>query len=127
MSPTRNRRDRYLAADTLEPVAQAARVGKRLSRRPSSRPIGALGLRRQERAFEAIVERYRKPILRYCRRFLPEARAEDALQQAFLNAWSAIRSGVEVADLRHWLYRIARNAAFDAANKAGYDYDELTE
>ena len=39
-----------------------------------------------ERAFDAIVERYRKPIMRYCRRFLPEPRAEDAVQQAFLNA-----------------------------------------
>ena len=80
-----------------------------------------------ERAFEAIVERYRRAMLRYCRRFLPEPRAEDAVQQAFLNAWSAIQQGTEVGDLRAWLYRIARNAALDAAKRAGYDYSELTE
>jgi RNA polymerase sigma factor (sigma-70 family) len=80
-----------------------------------------------DRAFEAIVERYRKPIMRYCRRFLPEPRAEDAVQQVFLNAWSALRAGSEVSDLRPWLYRIAHNAALDAVKRVGYDYDELTE
>lgn len=80
-----------------------------------------------ERAFEAIVERYRRPIMRYCRRFLPEPRAEDAVQQTFLNAWSALQAGSAVSDLRPWLYRIAHNAALDAVKRAGYDYDELTE
>src|SRR5688572_25178010 len=80
-----------------------------------------------DRAFEAIVERYRRPMLRHCRRFLPEPRAEDAVQQAFLNAWAALQAGTEVTDLRPWLYRIAHNAALDAVKGAGYDYDELTE
>jgi len=81
----------------------------------------------QERAFEAIVERYRKPLLRSCRRVLPEPRAEDAVQQAFLKAWSSIQRGTEVEEVRPWLYRIARNAALDAVNQAGYDYSDLTE
>lgn len=41
-----------------------------------------------ERAFEALVERYRRPLLGYCRRLLlPHERAEDALQQGLLQAW----------------------------------------
>jgi RNA polymerase sigma factor (sigma-70 family) len=80
-----------------------------------------------ERAFEAIVERYRRPMMRYCRRYLPETRAEDAVQQAFISAWSALRDGTEVGDLRAWLYRITRNAAIDAAKRAGYDYGQLSE
>jgi len=68
-----------------------------------------------DRAFEAIVERYRRPLHAYCRRFLPEARAEDAVQQAFLNAWNAVRTGSEVRELRPWLYRITHNAALNAA------------
>ena len=80
----------------------------------------------QERAFEAIVERYRKPLLRSCRRVVPEPRAEDAVQQAFLKAWSSIQRGTEVEEVRPWLYRIARNAALDV-NQAGYDYSDLTE
>ena len=43
-----------------------------------------------ERAFETIVERYRGALLRSARRYLPEARAEDALQQAYIAAWSAL-------------------------------------
>jgi DNA-binding CsgD family transcriptional regulator len=49
-----------------------------------------------ERAFEAIVQSYRKPLLRGARRVLPEARAEDALRV----------SGYEYAEL-HEAARIA--------------------
>jgi RNA polymerase sigma factor (sigma-70 family) len=37
--------------------------------------------------------------------------AEDTLQQALLQAWSAIGTGVEVRDPRAWLYRIVHNVA----------------
>ncbi len=80
-----------------------------------------------ERAFEAIVERYRRPLLRYCRRMLPETRAEDAVQQAFLNAWGALERGANVHDLRPWLYRIAHNTAINGLKAGGFDYDELGE
>ena len=57
----------------------------------------ALARAGHERAFEALVQRYRKPLLAYCRRLLlPEARAEDALQQALLQAWLAIQKETEV-------------------------------
>jgi RNA polymerase sigma factor (sigma-70 family) len=98
-----------------------------LLRTQSDARLLALASRGYERAFEAIVERYRRPLHRWCRRFLPEARAEDAVQTAFLKAWSSLREGTEVGDLKPWLYRIARNAALDNARKAGYDYVELTE
>ena len=80
-----------------------------------------------ERAFEAIVERYRWQLLRTARRHLPDARAEDALQQAFLAAWSALRRGDDVRDLRAWLHRIARNSALSQLRVTGYDYAELEE
>jgi RNA polymerase sigma factor (sigma-70 family) len=98
-----------------------------LLRTQSDARLLALASRGYERAFEAIVERYRRPLHRWCRQFLPEARAEDAVQTAFLKAWSSLREGTEVGDLKPWLYRIARNAALDNARKAGYDYLELTE
>jgi RNA polymerase sigma factor (sigma-70 family) len=73
-----------------------------------------------ERAFEALVHRYRRPLLRYCRRLgLADARAEDALQQALLNAWLALSAGAEVRKLRPWLYRVAHNAAVNAKRGAG--------
>jgi RNA polymerase sigma factor (sigma-70 family) len=98
-----------------------------LLRTQSDARLLGLASRGYERAFEAIVERYRRPLHRWCRQFLPEARAEDAVQTAFLKAWSSLREGTEVGDLKPWLYRIARNAALDNARKAGYDYVELTD
>src|SRR5215218_6602813 len=80
-----------------------------------------------ERAFEAIVERYRRPLLRHCRRYLPEARAEDALQQALVSAWSALRRGDEVRSLRPWLHRIVHNTSLNALRAAGYDYEQLRD
>jgi RNA polymerase sigma factor (sigma-70 family) len=80
-----------------------------------------------DRAFEAIVERYRRPLARYLRRMLPAPRAEDALQQTFVNAWAALSAGTEVRELRGWLYRIAHNTAAAGLQRAGYDYDELHE
>jgi RNA polymerase sigma factor (sigma-70 family) len=71
-----------------------------------------------DRAFEAIVHRYRKPLLRYCGRFLPGPRAEDAVQQAFLNAYRAICEDERTIDLRPWLYRIAHNAALNVLRTA---------
>jgi RNA polymerase sigma factor (sigma-70 family) len=113
-----------MAADTrhVTPILSAT-----LLRAQSDARLTALAAAGHERAFEAIVERYRRQLHRYCRRILPEARAEDAVQQSFLKAWSALGAGTEVDDLKAWLYRIARNAALDAAKKAGYDYDELSD
>jgi RNA polymerase sigma factor (sigma-70 family) len=81
-----------------------------------------------ERAFEALVQRYRRPLLGYCRRLLlsPE-RAEDALQQALMQAWLALRAGTEVGDVKSWLYRIVHNAALNALRVSGYDYCKLSE
>ena len=66
-------------------------------------------------------------LLRSARRYLPEARAEDALQQAFIAAWKALQRGDEVRDLRAWLYRIVHNTALNQLRSAGYDYAELEE
>lgn len=98
-----------------------------LLRTQSDGRLVSLAAAGNERAFEAIVERYRRPLLRYCRRMLPETRAEDAVQQAFLNAWAALGRGADVHDLRPWLYRIAHNTAINGLKANGFDYDELGE
>src|SRR6201990_2862542 len=84
-----------------------------LLRTQSDERLVVLARAGHERAFEAIVERYRGGLLRVARRYLPDARAEDALQQAFLAAWSALQRGDDVRDLRAWLYRIVHNTALN--------------
>jgi RNA polymerase sigma factor (sigma-70 family) len=96
-----------------------------LLRTQSDARLAELARAGHERAFEAIVERYRRPLLRAARRVLPEGRAEDALQQALLSAWTALRRGDEVRELRPWLYRIVHNTSLNALRVSGYDYDEL--
>ena len=88
----------------------------------------ALARRGHGRAFEALVRRYRKQLLDHCRRLLlPEGRAEDALQQALLQAWMALERGDEVRDVRSWLFRIAHNASLNALQRSRYDYAELSD
>jgi RNA polymerase sigma factor (sigma-70 family) len=98
-----------------------------LLRTQTDERLAALARDGHERAFEAIVERHRKPLLRAARRVLPEGRAEDALQQALLAAWTALQRGDEVRELRPWLYRIVHHTALNALRVSGYDYAELHE
>jgi len=103
-------------------------VTVRLLATQSDARLVELAGRGHERAFEALVQRYRRPLLGYCRRvLLPEARAEDALQQALLQAWLALQRGDDVRDARAWLYRIVHNTALNALRGSGYDYAELSE
>src|SRR3954452_12692481 len=98
-----------------------------LLRTQSDDRLVALARDGHERAFEAIVERYCRPLFRAARRVLPEARAEDAVQQALIAAWSGLQRGDDVRDLRAWLYRIVHNTALNQLRAAGYDYAELEE
>jgi RNA polymerase sigma factor (sigma-70 family) len=90
-----------------------------LLRSQSDRRLAALAADGHDRAFEVIVERYRRPLQRYLRRLLSEGLAEDVLQASFVRAWQALRAGTEVRDLRPWLYRIAHNRALNTLRAAG--------
>ncbi len=98
-----------------------------LLRTQSDERLASLAGDGHERAFEAIVERYGKPLRRYAQRFLSEARAEEVVQAAFLSAWTALGTGTEVRDLRPWLYRIVHNGALNAMQKAESGEIELIE
>src|SRR4051795_11977106 len=98
-----------------------------LLRAQTDERLTALAAEGSEAAFTALVERYRRTVLRACMRVLPEARAEDATQQVFMAAWKALTRGDEVHELRPWLLRIARNTSLNALRNPGYDHDELRE
>ena len=93
--------------------APARRVGQGLLRTQADDRLVDLARSGSEPAFEAIVARYRKPLLRYCGRLVTEQRAEEAVQETFVRAYGALMRGEEVRTLKPWLYRIAHNSALN--------------
>lgn len=78
-----------------------------------------------ERAFDAIVQRYRNQLVGFCRRILPESRCEDAVQQAFINAHAALIDSDDSVQLKPWLYAITRNAALNMLRQNGWNYEQI--
>jgi RNA polymerase sigma factor (sigma-70 family) len=62
------------------------------------------------RAFEAIYDRYERPIRTFCRHLLgrPED-ADDAVQHTFLAAYRTITGSEKRLELKPWLFTVARN------------------
>ena len=72
--------------------------------------LAALAATGDERAFEALYDRHHRALLGFCRHMLgTREEAEDALQQTFLRAHGALAARGAPAELRPWLFTIARN------------------
>lgn len=72
----------------------------------------------QERAFEALVDRYQVRLLAFCRGMLSSSEdAEDVLQEVFVAAHKAILADNRAINARPWLYRIARNRCLNHLRK----------
>ncbi|HEY1358563.1 MAG TPA: sigma-70 family RNA polymerase sigma factor [Thermoleophilaceae bacterium] len=92
-------------------LAPARLAGQSVLRTQTDERLVDLAAAGSEPAFEAIVARYRRPLMAYLRGILAEERADDALQQTFVRAHAAILREDRVRCLRAWLYRIAHNSA----------------
>jgi RNA polymerase sigma factor (sigma-70 family) len=102
----------------MSPLALSLRL---LQTQPDERLV-QLARGGHEPAFEALVRRYRRPLLAYCRRLsVPDASSEDILQQALLLAWRALSTGTEIRDVRAWLYRIVHNVAISSTLRRAAD------
>jgi RNA polymerase sigma factor (sigma-70 family) len=66
-------------------------------------------------AYRVIHDRYRQRLFSYMRQMLAGSRpdAEDALQDVFLRAYSALRADNRPVAVRAWLYRVAHNRCID--------------
>jgi RNA polymerase sigma factor (sigma-70 family) len=106
-------------------VGLRAALSKAALRLQSDRRLVALTRDGSGIAFAVIMERYREPLLAYCRRLLGPDEAEDAFQQTLVNALGALRRDDRDIDLRPWLYRIAHNVAINALTRSGRHYEEL--
>ncbi len=99
----------------------------RVSQTQSDERLAAAAGEGDESAFEALVLRYRQPLLCYSRRLgLSEARAEDVVQQSLMRAWVSLQRGVAVINISAWLYRIAHNATIDAQRGLAESHEQLT-
>jgi RNA polymerase sigma factor (sigma-70 family) len=84
-------------------------------------------------AFAAIVRRYESELQSQARRLSFDGRGEDAVQQAFLNAFAALQRGGEIRHLRGWLHQILRHeiararVPIDAPLDAAVAYGETLE
>jgi RNA polymerase sigma-70 factor (ECF subfamily) len=73
---------------------------------------------RDEGAFTALTERYRRELQVHCYRMLGSFEdSEDLVQEMFLRAWRKRRSFQGRSSFRAWLYRIATNACLDALER----------
>jgi RNA polymerase sigma factor (sigma-70 family) len=73
-----------------------------------------------EAAFEVIVARHRRSLVRQCARILGEADAEEAVQEALLKAHAAIVGGNQVVrTLDPWLRTVARNTGLNMLRARG--------
>ncbi len=71
-----------------------------------------------EDAFARLVEPHRRALHAHCYRMLASvADAEDALQDALLNAWRGLAKFEGRSSLRSWLYTIATNACLRAIER----------
>ena len=102
------------------------RAGHRLDGVSDER-LSALAGGGSEEAFSAIVRRHRSALLRYCRTFVPDAQAEEVVQQAFLDLWSRLDGGEEIRSVRPWLYRVVHNGALNVIRRADYRCEEIGE
>jgi RNA polymerase sigma factor (sigma-70 family) len=73
----------------------------------------------REDAFRAIHDRYHARLLAYVRHMLRgSAEAEDVVQDVFLRAYNALRTGEREIAVRAWLYRVAHNRCIDYVRRA---------
>jgi RNA polymerase sigma factor (sigma-70 family) len=107
----------------VEPIAaSAARLGGiSLLRLQSDERLAQLAAKGSDDAFEALVRRHRRSLVRASRRILPDDGAEDAVQQALLDAHQALRRNGAPERFEAWLHRIAINSALNVVRK---DRDE---
>src|SRR3954467_9241664 len=106
-------------------LAPARLAGQPILRSQTDERLVDLARAGHEPAFEAIVARYRRPLLRYCGRILSDGRAEDAVQQTFVKAYDAMRRGDNELNLRPWLYRIPHNTALNGLRDKSLKHEPL--
>ncbi len=78
----------------------------------------ALAQAGEEHAFEALVVKYQRRLARHVARYVRRAvDVEDVVQETFIRAYRGLASFRGQSTFYSWLYRIAANAAINAAQR----------
>lgn len=86
-------------------------TGDTESRRAREGELLDAALRGDERAYQELIEPYRRELHAQCYRMLGSPHdADDALQDVLLRAWRGLPGFAERSSLRTWLHKIASNA-----------------
>ena len=71
-----------------------------------------------EKSLEILIQRYLKPIYNFVYRYAGDmANAEDLTQEVFVKVWKNIKHFDQKRSFKPWIFRIARNTAFDCLRK----------
>ena len=107
----------------LVPPSRLARLSLRMQ--SDERLVELVGIG-SEAAFEAIVHRYRRGLVRHCARLIGDSDADEAVQEALLKAHRALAATTPVQSLGPWLHAIAHNSALAmlAGRRPGGQYLE---
>jgi RNA polymerase sigma-70 factor (ECF subfamily) len=82
-----------------------------------------LSLAGDQTAFEILVKRYATPIYNFVGQFIGYGTtAEDIAQESFIKVWRSLKKFDQSKRFKPWLYRIARNTAFDYLRKQKKEY-----
>ena len=77
--------------------------------------------RGDEAAFRALFEKYARPMVAFCHRFVRDAaRAEELAQDVFLKVHRSAAGWRPEASVRAWLYRIASNHCLNELRRGEY-------
>jgi RNA polymerase sigma-70 factor (ECF subfamily) len=92
------------------------------------RDLIALAQKGDRAAYGQLVSSHRQGVVNVVYRLCGDAHlAEDMAQETFLRAWQKLPDYQPKAPFRHWVYRIATNAALDALRRRRetLDVDEM--
>lgn len=80
------------------------------------------------RSFDALFQRYQRPIFNYIYRMIGSlGPSEELTQDTFLRVFTSLGRAGEIANFRAWLYRIATNAAISYLRKGKQHVSSLEE
>jgi RNA polymerase sigma-70 factor (ECF subfamily) len=89
-------------------------MGSKAKLTPSDQDLARRVLERDDRAFEALFERYGEMIRRHLARIVrDDAAAQDLVQEVFLRVWTRAEQWDARGPFKAWLYRIATNLALN--------------